>query len=151
MKTIKFLVSVLLVSAMTVLVACQPQNQPTPDNNDTDETPSTTKASIVGVWQGDMASSYEYGEYLGQSSISDLYWEFDNKGRWTWTTGGEDEIFQYKLIKNNTKLQMIEDYEVIDEWNIKSLTSKKLEVEWVYLDEEGEEEEKSVYTFKRVE
>lgn len=149
MKTIKFLASLLLVSAMTVLVACQPQNQPTPDN--TDETSSTSKASIVGVWQGDMVSSYEYGEYLGESNISDTYWEFDNKGRWTWTTGGEDEIYQYKLIKNNTKLQMIEGYEVIDELNIKSLTSKKLEVEWVYLDEEGEEVEKSVFTFKRVE
>ncbi len=151
MKTIKFLVSALLVSAMVVLVGCQPQNQPTPDTPNTDETPSTSKASIVGVWQGDMASFYEYGEFQGQSSISDMYWEFDNKGRWIMTEGGQDYTYQYKLIKNNTKLQLIEDYEVIDEYIVKSITSKKLEVEWVYLDDEGDEEEKYIYTFKRIE
>ena len=151
MKTIKFLVSALLVSAMVVLVGCQPQNQPTPDTPNTDETPSTSKASIVGVWQGDMASEYEYGELLGSYNISDMYWEFDNKGRWITTEGGQDYTYQYKLIKNNTKLQLIEDYEVIDEYIVKSITSKKLEVEWVYLDEEGDEESKAIYTFKRIE
>ena len=151
MKTIKFLVSALLVSAMVVLVGCQPQNQPTPDTPNTDETPSTSKASIVGVWQGDMASEYEYGELLGSYNISDMYWEFDNKGRWIMTEGGQDYTYQYKLIKNNTKLQLIEDYEVIDEYIVKSITSKKLEVEWVYLDEEGDEESKAIYTFKRIE
>ena len=100
MKTIKFLVSALLVSAMVVLVGCQPQNQPTPDTPNTDETPSTSKASIVGVWQGDMASEYEYGELLGSYNISDMYWEFDNKGRWIMTEGGQDYTYQYKLIKN---------------------------------------------------
>ena len=151
MKTIKFLVSALLVSAMVVLVGCQPQNQPTQDTPNTDETPSTSKASIVGVWQGDMASYYEYGEFQSQGSISDMYWEFDNKGRWIMTEGGQDYTYQYKLIKNNTKLQLIEDYEVIDEYIVKSITSKKLEVEWVYLDDEGDEEEKYIYTFKRIE
>ncbi len=151
MKTIKFLVSALLVSAMVVLVGCQPQNQPTPDTPNTDETPSTSKASIVGVWQGDMVSEYEYGELLGSYNISEMYWEFDNKGRWIMTEGGQDYTYQYKLIKNNTKLQLIEDYEVIDEYIVKSITSKKLEVEWVYLDEEGDEESKAIYTFKRIE
>ena len=151
MKTIKFLVSALLVSAMVVLVGCQPQNQPTPDTPNTDETPSTSKASIVGVWQGDMASYYEYGEFQSQGSISDMYWEFDNKGRWIMTEGGQDYTYQYKLIKNNTKLQVIEDYKVIDEYIVKSITSKKLEVEMVYLDDEGDEEGKEIYTFKRIE
>lgn len=151
MKTIKFLVSALLVSAMVVLVGCQPQNQPTPDTPNTDETPSTSKASIVGVWQGDMASYYEYGEFQSQGSISDMYWEFDNKGRWIMTEGGQDYTYQYKLTKNNTKLQLIEDYKVIDEYIVKSITSKKLEVEMVYLDDEGDEEGKEIYTFKRIE
>ena len=67
------------------------------------------------------------------------------------TEGGQDYTYQYKLIKNNTKLQLIEDYEVIDEYIVKSITSKKLEVEWVYLDDEGDEESKAIYTFKRIE
>ena len=37
------------------------------------------------------------------------------------------------------------------EERFKSITSKKLEVEWVYLDDEGDEEEKYIYTFKRIE
>ena len=154
MKTIKFLVSALLVSAMVALVGCQPQNQPTPDSNtpNTDgDTSTNTKASIVGVWQGDMASYYEYGEFQSQGSISDMYWEFDNKGRWIMTEGGQDYTYQYKLTKNNTKLQLIEDYDVLEVYTVKTITSKKLELEMVYLDDEGDEEGKEIYTFKRIE
>lgn len=139
MKTIKFLASVLLITAMVVLVGCQPQNQPTKD-------------SIIGVWQGDMEYHYEYGEFQGQYRISDIYWEFDNKGRWITTEAGEDYTCQYKLVKNNTKLQVIEGYDnVLGELTIKTLTHKKLEVEEVYFDDEGDEKDKYILSFKRIE
>ena len=98
-----------------------------------------------------MASYYEYGEFQSQGSISDMYWEFDNKGRWIMTEGGQDYTYKYKLTKNTTKLQLIEDYDVLEVYTVKTITSKKLEVEMVYLDDEGDEEGKEIYTFKRIE
>ena len=151
MKTIKFLVSALLVSAMVVLVGCQPQNQPTPDDPNTNETPSTSEASIVGVWQGNMYSEFEYGELVSSYSISGQHWKFDNKGMCIKTRGSEEIKCEYKLIDNNTTLQLIYDGGLVENYNVKTITSTELEVVTYDFDEFLEEAYKYVYTFKRIE